>query len=373
MLKDLRSFLFHRRFTILPRLAGGGSLPPLLTSSRTVGPPFRMISIASAWVIFLVLIPLISMIWSPTCETITLDEDDFTDEGESHFVIRTFSRPSIAAGPFSAICRTKRGIFWNSRPPRILKPKPRVPLFNSTAWYCSSSTPSSCDSKQHLISSDQFWRRSKIKFLERNLIATRVLKGTELKLVQQVTLRNYSQIKTDFPSAVKDFFSILCKRWTHTGKEIPKIWEITHQVHKKNNFILKQLVKTNDFFLFLFWPYGYGKILGYDKMKYAENARCHSGAKLFLTNINFQLFQLNWLPLILFITSIGLNASNSAIGLPEVNRFPTTETSISRKIPISDSRGDRLSIAGIPQRSITQQRTKTKIELNVSIRTKVFL
>lgn len=54
-------------------------------------------------------------------------------------VIFTCNRPSIAAGPLSAICKTNKAIFWNSLPPRILNPKPLVPLLSSTAWYWVSS------------------------------------------------------------------------------------------------------------------------------------------------------------------------------------------------------------------------------------------
>jgi len=77
---------------------------------RTTGPPFLISSMASAWVMFLVLMPLISISWSPTR-----------------------SRPSWAADPLSAIRRTNKGIWWNSLPPRMLKPNPRVPRLNSTA------------------------------------------------------------------------------------------------------------------------------------------------------------------------------------------------------------------------------------------------
>lgn len=56
-----------------------------------------------------------------------------------HEQVHTWSLPSSAAGPLSAICSTYRAMFWNSLPPRILKPKPLVPLLSSTAWYCVSS------------------------------------------------------------------------------------------------------------------------------------------------------------------------------------------------------------------------------------------
>lgn len=50
-----------------------------------------------------------------------------------YVIIFTLKRPSLAAGPFSAICNTNNDIFWNSRPPLMLNPNPKGPLVNSTA------------------------------------------------------------------------------------------------------------------------------------------------------------------------------------------------------------------------------------------------
>ena len=100
---------YFRVYFSLPINADGGILL-LLTRSRTKFPPLLISSMASACVMFFVLLPLISMIWSPTCK-----------------------RPSAAAGPSTAILRTKSGMDWNSRPPRMENPKPRAPRASSTA------------------------------------------------------------------------------------------------------------------------------------------------------------------------------------------------------------------------------------------------
>ena len=49
---------------------------------------------------------------------------------------------SMISSPSTAILRTKSGMLWNSRPPRMLNPKPLWPRWSSRAkyWSCWSSS-----------------------------------------------------------------------------------------------------------------------------------------------------------------------------------------------------------------------------------------
>ena len=117
----------------LPRNAGLGFLP-LLTRSLTVWPPFLMSSMASPWVMFLVVWPLISISWSPTWR-----RPSWVAGPGNKNIRKYYSEGIFVLLPSTAILSTNKGIEWNSLPPLILKPNPFIPLCNSTAKYWSSS------------------------------------------------------------------------------------------------------------------------------------------------------------------------------------------------------------------------------------------